>query len=193
MIPVERIHSGTSPVPNNCLGCLCGGGSHGNPNYSFYNEMDTIYGGSIHLKTRGGGLQTCLISTGGGTIIFEARGNTAWLKLRSGDDKRVKKPTGEPWGIPPSVNLPSDPALVNIPLATPFNPNQFPSSGNLMPTPTGSGEFEPAVPDIDNSPDPDFGLDLDLGVDTEVDPTQDPDKPTDPETPPDTPPEDDDD
>ncbi|MCE8163506.1 MAG: hypothetical protein I3273_06930 [Candidatus Moeniiplasma glomeromycotorum] len=94
---------------------------------------------------------------------------------------------GNAAGAPPATNLPTDPNSANIPLATPFNPNQFPSGGNLVPGPTGSGEFEPSVPDIDTSLDPDFDQSLDPDFDPAQDPETDPTK--DPETPPDTPPD----
>jgi hypothetical protein len=88
-------------------------------------------------------------------------------------------------GIPPTTQLPINPNESNLPPTTPFNPNQFPSSGNLIPNPTGSGEIEPVVPDIDLSPDPDFGQDLDSGTDSDTDQTQDSDLTKDPELPPD--------
>ncbi|RIA80579.1 hypothetical protein C1645_838435 [Glomus cerebriforme] len=134
--------------------CLCGGGSHNNPNYNFKNTINLTVGGTITLKTRASGAQSCTIPAA---------------------------------GIPPSNVITPGGDGNNNPPSTPFNPNQFPGSGNLTPTPGGSGEFEPNVPDIDVSPDPDFdpSLDPDIGVDPETDPTQDPDIPTEPDEPPD--------
>ncbi|CAI2165508.1 15617_t:CDS:2 [Funneliformis geosporum] len=91
----------------------------------------------------------------------------------------------EPEGLPSSNVLPATGITPASVPSTPFNPNQFPTSGNLTPTPTGSGEAEINVPDVDVSPDPDFDPSLDPdGTDPEIDSTQDPDKPTDPEIDP---------
>jgi len=76
------VHTGTSPFNNNCLGCLCGGGSHGNPNYNFERVYNFTSGGKLVLKTRGSGVQECQIPTKGGTVTFKAVGNTATLTLK---------------------------------------------------------------------------------------------------------------
>lgn len=138
-------------------------------------------------------MQKATIPSGGGKILMEARGNTVWIKLVGDKPETIRNPSGIPQGIPPSKRLPTDPTYIDDPSkATPFNPNQFPNHGNLIPTPSGSGEFEPAVPDVDNSLDPDFdpSLDPDFGQDPERDRDRDRDKPGDDERhdpPPDTP------
>ena len=78
----------------------------------------------------------------------------------------VRKVRGaNPASIPPSIQLPTDPNIANVPPATPFNPNRFPQSGNLTPNPSG-GEPEFNVPDIDRTIDIDIPpLDIDTGVD----------------------------
>lgn len=124
------------------------------------------------------------------TVSKLEKGNQSKLVIQVKGYHVLRNPANKsPSGIPPSTPIPTGRTPDGLPPATPFNPNQFPSSGNLTPTPTGSGEFEASVPDIDNGPDPDFGMDSDLSIEPETDPTKDPDKPTDPETPPDTPPD----
>ncbi|CAG8456794.1 27247_t:CDS:2 [Gigaspora margarita] len=66
---------------NNCLGCLCGGGSHGNPNYNFSRTYNFTSGGTLELKTRGSELQVCTIPAQGGKVVFEAHGNSAEITL----------------------------------------------------------------------------------------------------------------
>lgn len=63
-------HYSDSPFNNYCLGCLCGGGSHGNPNYSYNSTMNITVGGTIYLKTRASGEQSCQIPEGGGEVIL---------------------------------------------------------------------------------------------------------------------------
>jgi len=75
-------HTGDEPFPNNCLGCLCGGGSHGDANYNFERTYNFASGGTIYLKTKGSGEQACQIPSTGGTVIFKAIGNTATLTLK---------------------------------------------------------------------------------------------------------------
>jgi len=101
----------------------------------------------------------------------------------------IDRTINEPEGLPSSSTLPATGITPATVPTTPFNPNQFSQSGNLMPNPTGSGEQEFPVPEIDIGPDPDFdqGLDTDISQDPEEDPNQDPDRPTDPDLPPDTP------
>ena len=43
----NNTHIGSSPIPNNCLGCLCGGGSHENPNYNFSRTYNFTSRGTI--------------------------------------------------------------------------------------------------------------------------------------------------
>jgi hypothetical protein len=66
---------------NNCLGCLCGGGSHDKPDYNFERTYNFASGGKLVLKTRGSGVQECQIPEKGGKVIFKATGNTAILTL----------------------------------------------------------------------------------------------------------------
>ncbi|CAG8721690.1 21578_t:CDS:2, partial [Racocetra persica] len=66
-----------------CLGCLCGGGSHGDPNYNFSQTYNFTSGGRLVLKTRGSGEQTCTIPEQGGKVIFEAQGNTGTITLET--------------------------------------------------------------------------------------------------------------
>lgn len=64
-----------------CLGCLCGGGSYGNPNYSFTQAYNFTSEGALTLKTRRSGERSCTIPAQGGTVIFEARGNNGTITL----------------------------------------------------------------------------------------------------------------
>ena len=192
---IASTHFGNSPIPNQCLGCLCSGGSHGKEaNYSFEFTYNLTVGGKIHLKTAGSGLQTCRVPESGGKVTFWAKGNSGGITLeyQLSEIKTIKnRSETNPASIPPTTQLPIDPFQANPPETTPFNPNRFPQSGNLMSNPTGSGEPEFNIPDIEVNPDPDFGQDPDIGQDP--DPTIDPDKPTDPDIPPDIPPDDPDD
>ncbi|CAG8618242.1 1058_t:CDS:2, partial [Paraglomus brasilianum] len=54
----------------------------------------------------------------------------------------IDRTINEPEGMPSSSTLPATGITPATVPATPFNPNQFPQSGNLMPNPTGSGEQE---------------------------------------------------
>ncbi|CAJ0747185.1 1474_t:CDS:2 [Entrophospora sp. SA101] len=140
-------------------------------NVDYIGNQDYTYnftsGGSVVLKTRNSGPQTATIPSGGGKVILRVRGSTAQLVSIGEKPETVRNPSGIPEGIPPSKTLPTDPTYANNPPTTPFNPNQFPSSGNLVPNPTGS----------------DQGIDVDLGQD--IDPTKDTDKGKDDEVPPD--------
>ncbi|WNE40731.1 MAG: hypothetical protein mread185_000188 [Mycoplasmataceae bacterium] len=77
----NNVHTGTSPFNNNCLGCLCNGGSHGKPDYNFERIYHFASGGKLVLKTRGSGIQECQIPDKGGKVVFKATGNTAKLTL----------------------------------------------------------------------------------------------------------------
>lgn len=80
----NNCHPGSVPGGmGNCLGCLCGGGSHGDPNYRFFREYDFTVGGTLLLKTRGSGLQQCTIPEGGGKVVFKAEGNSGEIVLRT--------------------------------------------------------------------------------------------------------------
>jgi|SRR6185312_1256480 len=113
-----------------------------------------------------------------GIIYIEVVGNLKYTRIG-----------GDPEGLPPGKNPPGTPTSPDEVTPNPINPNQFPQSGNLMPNPTGSGEQEFAVPDIDNDYDPDFdqGVDIDLDQDTDTDQDGDKDKPADTDLPPDNP------
>ncbi|CAI2162574.1 17836_t:CDS:10 [Funneliformis geosporum] len=117
---------------------------------------------------------------------FRARDNNCQIILMQDGEFEEIRPIGESEGNPPS-----DSAKTHsfTPLEIPtklFDPNSLPTNSNLTPSPTGSGEIEVNVPDIDNGPDPDFGTDPDGDPEkpTDPDPTKDPEKPTDPDTGP---------
>jgi len=84
----------------------------------------------------------------------------------------VRKVRGaNPASIPPSIQLPTNPNVANVPPSTPFSPNQF-SRNKLTPNPTSSGETEINVPEIDRTIDIDIPpLDIDPGQD--IDPGSD--------------------
>ena len=79
--PTGSPHHGNNPIPNLCLGCLCGGGSHGDNSYNFNKLMNLTTGGTIHLKTKGDGLKTCPIPSQGGQVTFWAQGNSGGIRL----------------------------------------------------------------------------------------------------------------
>ena len=79
-----------------------------------------------------------------GIIYIEVVGNLKYTRIG-----------GDPEGLPPGTNPPGTPTSPDEVTPNPINPNQFPQSGNLIPNPTGSGEQEFNVPDIDFGPDPD--------------------------------------
>lgn len=75
-----------------CLGCLCGGGSHGDPNYNYEKVMEFSSGGTLVLKTRGSGEQSCTVPDGGGKVVFWAKGNQGGISLETTtpDTKNMK-------------------------------------------------------------------------------------------------------
>src|SRR3954469_11018227 len=90
---------------NTCLGCLCGGGSHGNPNYNFNRTYNFTSGGTLELKTRGSGLKTCQIPDQGGKVIFEAHGNSATITLEYEKITRNVKIKPDPNPIKQEIDL----------------------------------------------------------------------------------------
>jgi hypothetical protein len=52
-----------------CLGCLTGGG-HEHGGGDFEKEMNFTSGGTLLLKTRNSGLQTCQVPPQGGKVVF---------------------------------------------------------------------------------------------------------------------------
>ena len=85
-------HVGNFPFPNNCLGCLCGGGSHSNPNYNFESTYNFTSGGRLILKTQGGGEKQCTIPPQGGRVRFWAKGNVGYLDSETTITIQEKKP-----------------------------------------------------------------------------------------------------
>jgi hypothetical protein len=64
-------HFYNSPIPNQCLGCLCSGGAHGkDADYGFEFTFNLTTGGRIDLKTAGNGLQSCEVPEEGGKLTF---------------------------------------------------------------------------------------------------------------------------
>ncbi|KLL04969.1 MAG: hypothetical protein MRERV_8c056 [Mycoplasmataceae bacterium RV_VA103A] len=170
----NNCHVSSSPFPNNCLGCLCGGGSHGNANYSFSRTYNFSSGGRVYLKTRGSGEQMITIPEGGGTIIFEAHGNTATLTLEKTEtvSRHISGEPPEGFGRPPENYAPTGSGLPE----DIFDPDTSPdiNEPDTIGDP-GPGEPEPPtvepdiVPDIDPPPDPDLPPDTDTSQDQDND------------------------
>jgi hypothetical protein len=102
----NNVHPGTSPFNNNCLGCLCGGGSHGDPNYNFERIYNFTSGGKLVLKTKGSGLKECTIPPEGGKVIFSAKGDSAKITLVTfrAISRNISNPTPYNWGQTPISN-----------------------------------------------------------------------------------------
>lgn len=84
-------HPGSSPIPNECLGCLTGGGHKGNVSYNWKKEMNLTVGGTFELKTHGSGVQSFTVPSGGGTLVIECIGTGPTRIYMKGVMKIVKR------------------------------------------------------------------------------------------------------
>ncbi|CAG8437597.1 6967_t:CDS:2 [Ambispora leptoticha] len=92
---ISILHQGTIPIPNQCLGCLCAGGSHGKSDYDFSFVFNLTVGGIIHLKTRGSEAKLATSQEIDQEELEIQEGENEIIEENELDTEKVEKETGE--------------------------------------------------------------------------------------------------